>query len=397
MRRRGFLHLAGAAGALAVAGCVSDGDPDDGGPDDEDPGRRDTETTDAATRESDDDDEPPADAGEEDGDGEPDEVSGEHEYSHPGAAVEAFIVAWQDGDVDAANALLYEGGELEPIDESAEEMVEDAPGIEEMESPDVDGETATVETLLALPEEGDPHPITFELTQVDGAWLIVDLVSEFEQVAPQVAFDIEFDDGGARISHVGGDAVSADELFVRGDGLGETGAWHELVDDVDAEEDVTAGQSITIEVEDEYTIDLVWEGDEHSAVLYSQSGARERVSDEPPDVDSHLADVDNYDGSIEDFTGEEEVVVETGATHDGDDPFFFDPPAVRVDEGTTVVWEWAGEGGAHNVAHVGGAFESDIEDAEGETFSHTFEESGTYLYVCQPHRALGMKGAVVVE
>jgi len=34
---------------------------------------------------------------------------------------------------------------------------------------------------------------------------------------------------------------------------------------------------------------------------------------------------------------------------------------------------------------------------EGHEFEHPFEESGRFLYYCQPHKSAGMKGAVVVE
>jgi hypothetical protein len=50
----------------------------------------------------------------------------------------------------------------------------------------------------------------------------------------------------------------------------------------------------------------------------------------------------------------------------------------------------------HNVVGQDGSFESELTDEEGHTFSHTFEEAGVYRYVCGPHEAMGMKGAVVV-
>ncbi|OYR81888.1 halocyanin, partial [Halorubrum sp. E3] len=60
-------------------------------------------------------------------------------------------------------------------------------------------------------------------------------------------------------------------------------------------------------------------------------------------------------------------------------------------------WEWTGQGGSHNVAATEGAFESDTVGDEGHTFEQTFEDSGTYTYVCTPHEAVGMKGAIYVE
>lgn len=130
---------------------------------------------------------------------------------------------------------------------------------------------------------------------------------------------------------------------------------------------------------------------------------------EEPDYGDWFEDAENYE-ETEDLTGEDEVTVDVGA---GDDGYQFDPPAIRIDQDATVVWEWTGEGGGHNVVHVPedeeeleiedatGAdepvFESEITDEEGFTFEHQFEDTGTYLYVCEPHRQQGMKGAVVVE
>ncbi|MGM0604666.1 MAG: halocyanin domain-containing protein [Halobacteriota archaeon] len=111
-----------------------------------------------------------------------------------------------------------------------------------------------------------------------------------------------------------------------------------------------------------------------------------------PDYGDHFDDVENYDGTV-DQRGSDSVTVMVGA---GDQGLLFDPAAVRVDPGTTVVWEWTGMGGGHNVAATDGSFESETAEDEGHTFEHTFEDEGVYTYVCTPHEALGMKGAVVV-
>lgn len=113
------------------------------------------------------------------------------------------------------------------------------------------------------------------------------------------------------------------------------------------------------------------------------------------DVDNYLSETSNYDG-IEDFTGESEVTVDVGVEAN-DGAFGFGPAAIRIDSGTTVIWEWTGEGGTHNVAHDGGDFESEMTDEAGFTFEQQFDEAGTYLYECTPHASIGMKGAVVVE
>jgi halocyanin-like protein len=108
-----------------------------------------------------------------------------------------------------------------------------------------------------------------------------------------------------------------------------------------------------------------------------------------------LSDVSNYDGTTEDRTGQEETTVQVGTQANGG-AFGFGPPAIHVDPGTTVVWEWTGEGNQHNVVDEAGAFESDLSSEAGYTFEYTFEETGIYKYYCAPHEALGMKGAVAV-
>jgi len=98
------------------------------------------------------------------------------------------------------------------------------------------------------------------------------------------------------------------------------------------------------------------------------------------------------DAELQDRTGQDEIVVAVGAGNG----FAFDPAAIRVDAGTTVVWEWTGRGGGHNVVAVDGAFESALTAEAGHTFTHGFEASGTYEYVCTPHQTQGMRGVVHV-
>jgi len=124
------------------------------------------------------------------------------------------------------------------------------------------------------------------------------------------------------------------------------------------------------------------------------------AADDPTSrVETFLGDNDAllYDGTIEDATGQDEVVIDCGA---GDNGFAFDPAAVRVDPGTTVTWEWTGRGGGHNVVSEPDSdfeFESERTDEEGYSFEETLDEEGAALYVCVPHRAQGMYGGVVVE
>lgn len=91
----------------------------------------------------------------------------------------------------------------------------------------------------------------------------------------------------------------------------------------------------------------------------------------------------------------------------------FDPEEVTVAVGDTVTWEFVDPG--HNVScypehHDAVSLPEDAEpfasvpeddpfatNEEGETYEHTFDEPGTYVYVCVPHAANGMVGTVVVE
>ncbi|UPV76564.1 halocyanin domain-containing protein (plasmid) [Halorussus limi] len=107
-----------------------------------------------------------------------------------------------------------------------------------------------------------------------------------------------------------------------------------------------------------------------------------------------FGNVSNYDGVV-DRTGESEVTVEVGAKGNNGN-FAFGPAAVRVDPGTTVVWKWTGKGGSHNVVAEDGSFKSKTSGAQGHTFEQTFDETGLFKYACTPHKAMGMKGAVVV-
>jgi halocyanin-like protein len=115
--------------------------------------------------------------------------------------------------------------------------------------------------------------------------------------------------------------------------------------------------------------------------------------DVPSDVSDYLSDANNFDNSVADETGSESVELDVGA---GSNNLAFGPAAVSIDTGTQVTWSWTGAGGAHNVVDEDGTFDSGSTMNSG-TYEYTFEESGTYLYYCTPHKASGMKGAVIVE
>lgn len=97
--------------------------------------------------------------------------------------------------------------------------------------------------------------------------------------------------------------------------------------------------------------------------------------------------------TIEDRTGESEVVVDVGAGTG----LSYAPAAVRVDPGTTIRWRWTGNGGLHDVAFMDTDVSTPLRGEQGETFTYTFSEPGEYRYECTPHAAVGMRGVVIVE
>lgn len=109
--------------------------------------------------------------------------------------------------------------------------------------------------------------------------------------------------------------------------------------------------------------------------------------------------LDGVDGGYQDFRGQEEVTVEVGAQGNGG-ALAFSPSGLWIDPGTTVTWEWTGEGGDHNVEAVDGpaGLESDLTGEAGFTYEFEFteEHEGITDYHCAPHDALDMKGSVAV-
>jgi plastocyanin len=71
--------------------------------------------------------------------------------------------------------------------------------------------------------------------------------------------------------------------------------------------------------------------------------------------------------------------------------FEFNPETVTVSAGDSVTWTFQ-DAAPHNVSGEG--FESD-NLSDGEEFSHTFDEAGTFEYVCTLHP--GMAGTVEVQ
>jgi halocyanin-like protein len=113
-----------------------------------------------------------------------------------------------------------------------------------------------------------------------------------------------------------------------------------------------------------------------------------------PDFGGHL---DGVDGGYQDMRGSSEVTVEVGASGNGGN-LAYAPAGIWIDSGTTVKWEWTGEGGGHNVvASEGASLDSGAPVSEsGVNYEFTFESGGITKYHCTPHESLGMLGAVAV-
>jgi plastocyanin len=79
--------------------------------------------------------------------------------------------------------------------------------------------------------------------------------------------------------------------------------------------------------------------------------------------------------------------------------YVYEPETVTVDVGETVTWTW--DSNNHNVVvdsvPAGASWQGheSIEN-DGFSFEHTFDSPGVIRYVCDPHRGIGMKGAVFV-
>ena len=71
----------------------------------------------------------------------------------------------------------------------------------------------------------------------------------------------------------------------------------------------------------------------------------------------------------------------------------FKPKVLKVEAGTTVTWRFRDQGISHDIKAEDGSFASEVMDSG--TFEHTFDEPGTYPYVCTLH-ATQMKGTIEV-
>lgn len=99
--------------------------------------------------------------------------------------------------------------------------------------------------------------------------------------------------------------------------------------------------------------------------------------------------------ATEDVTSQTVTVSTVGNT--------FSPATVTIAAGDSVEFNLAAIHNAVEVsqstweASTSGALSGGFSVGFGGTETVTFDEPGTYYYVCEPHVALGMKGTIIVE
>ncbi|EMA30444.1 hypothetical protein [Halobiforma nitratireducens] len=263
MNRRTVLQFAGISGTAAMAGCLADGlgsDPDGNG-----------------DGESAEDDDTPTD---ESGDSADGTTDGDPDRS-PAETVVAFYEAIADDDLDRVDELRH--GDAEPF---AEDDLEGEPTVEATETIAIDDDTATVEMLVMLSGASVATGWFVDLEREDGTWRVRELhyaMPDDETVLrPNARFEIDRGDESQQVTHVSGDEVQASTLYVRGDGLEQTGSWTDIGGDAsggtDDEPTVTAGDSVTVGVEDEYSLAVVWDDGEVAVGLAQVAGATDTAT-----------------------------------------------------------------------------------------------------------------------
>ena len=95
-------------------------------------------------------------------------------------------------------------------------------------------------------------------------------------------------------------------------------------------------------------------------------------------------------------TFSKEVIVEMLNKRDDGKKMVFSEDVVKVDVGDTIKWVASDKG--HNVEFIAGpdGFSLPPKSGLNKDVSITFDKPGVYLYVCTPHKVMGMIGLVVV-
>ena len=119
-------------------------------------------------------------------------------------------------------------------------------------------------------------------------------------------------------------------------------------------------------------------------------GTEEDVSDEAPVDETAIEDpVDEVEPEEEITENDEDLPNELSISISN---YAYDPSTITVAVGTEVTWTNE-DSVVHTVTSAGNFDSGNM--AQGEVFSHTFNEPGTFDYICTPHPY--MEGQVIVE
>ena len=90
------------------------------------------------------------------------------------------------------------------------------------------------------------------------------------------------------------------------------------------------------------------------------------------------------------------IVVDMLNKRDDGQKMVFSEDITKIDVGDTIKWVPTNKG--HNVEFVGGpdGFSLPAKSGLNKEVSITFDKPGVYLYVCTPHKVMGMIALVVV-
>ena len=191
--------------------------------------------------------------------------------------------AYNDGDVDGVRDAFHPDSADRPTADTA--AFAGSVTIDETTVVSRGDDSATVEaTLTRTTDDGsETQTHTYELRQSDGEWVIWSIETEpTDSTAPQVSFGFEYDEtattaaetGVLTVTHEGGDTVAADQLSVRGDGIVSPSGARPAVavsgttwGGATGDSTVTAGTTLTVGVESDCDLRLVWESADGSAAV----------------------------------------------------------------------------------------------------------------------------------
>lgn len=94
--------------------------------------------------------------------------------------------------------------------------------------------------------------------------------------------------------------------------------------------------------------------------------------------------------------GAKEVAIEMLNKRDDGQLMVYSKDVVKVDSGDTINWLATSKG--HNVEMIAGPEGASLPGRSNlsKDFTMTFDAPGIYLYVCTPHKAMGMLAIVIV-